>query len=129
MTDARHTLSPPPTIHVGGVSTRSADFKDIYTNNTRVGMSPWDMSLIFALAKETQPGILTTEDQAIVRMSPQQFKTFVSAISASLQAWEEVFGAISVTSPPASMEGMRDNLARMKEAVFKGTSSASAPPS
>lgn len=129
MTDVRQTHSPPHTVQIGVASGRNPDFKDIYTNSTRVGVSPWDMSITFALSKEMQPGLLTSEDQAVVRMSPQQFKTFVSAISASLQAWEEVFGAISVTSPPPSIEGIRDTIARMREAVFKGTPGASAPPS
>jgi Protein of unknown function (DUF3467) len=127
MTDVRQTNSPPHTVQISAAGGRGQDFKDIYTNNTRVGMSPWDVSITFALSKEMQLGNFVSEDQAVVRMSPQQFKTFVSAISLSLQAWEEVFGTITVTSPTPTIDGIRETLARMKEAVFRGSSSASSP--
>jgi hypothetical protein len=114
----------PQGTQTSATSIRSPDFKDIYTNATRVSLSPWDMNITFTLTKEIMPGVLVGEDQAVVRMSPQQFKIFAESLLTTMTAWEEVFGAIIPTSPSLSKETMKAGILSMKEAIYKQTSQA-----
>jgi hypothetical protein len=98
---------------------RAHDYKDIYSNNCRVGVSPWDFTVAFALAKESINGMMVAEDQSAVRMSPQQFKTFCKSIKVALEAWEHVFGEIAETSPTTDSEKMKTSLQDMKDAMYK----------
>ena len=126
MTEDKQAPNPrsPMGLQTVAAGIRSAEFRDIYSNNARVGVSPWDISITFALAKEIVPGTIIAEDQAVVRMSPQQFKTFAEAIMTTLQAWEEVFGEIKATSPPLSAAQTKQGIVNLKEAVFKEFSNA-----
>ena len=127
MADDKREINPhivPSSMQMVTQSSKSANFVDIYTNNSRVSVSPWDVSITFSLAKELMPGLLSSEDQCVIRMSPQQFKIFTNAIVTTLKAWEEVFGEITATSPLVSFEKTKAGIANLKEAVFKNVPTA-----
>jgi len=98
---------------------RSLDFKDVYSNNVRLGLTPWDFTVVFALTKEIVPGVMTAEDQVAVRMSPQQFKTVTKSLAMTMKVWEEVFGDILETSPQMSEAQMKAHVKALKDGVFK----------
>jgi Protein of unknown function (DUF3467) len=78
---------------------RSPTFASIYSNNARLGITPWDISMSFSVVEENEaykvPVLVT---QGIVRMSPQHFKAFAAAVAAALTQYEEKFGEIRL--PP-----------------------------
>lgn len=98
---------------------RSPEFRDVYSNFVRVGVSPTDINVSFSKLIEPTPGITMIEDQALVRMSPQQFKVFVDQASKMLKAWEDVFGEITHTVKPRSQESITQGILRLKEAIDK----------
>jgi len=73
-----------------------------------------------SLAKEIIPGMPPiSEDQAIIRMSPQQFKVFSQSMNSAITAWESVFGQITMNSPGIDVDKFKDGVVKMKEAVQK----------
>jgi hypothetical protein len=92
---------------------RSAEFKDIYSNNVRIAASPLDITLIFGRLTEIGGGTVL-EDLVHTRLSPYQFKILVKHVSISLEAWEEVFGNIPVTLPEIKKEAIVEALTNMK---------------
>lgn len=100
-------------------SARSADFRDIYTNSSRVGVTPWDFAITFALSKEIPGGTSINEDQATVRMSPQQFKIFTHALLSTVTVWEEVYGEIALNGPELDAEKLKVNILNLRDAAFK----------
>jgi hypothetical protein len=101
---------------------RSAEFKDIYSNFVRMGVSGSDISIIFGKLVDSPLGFNVVEDQAIIRMSPHQFKTFLSQATKTLNAWEEVFGAVNESMKSSPQEAITDGVRRLKEALDKGMS-------
>ena len=78
---------------------RSPAFTSIYSNNARLGITPWDVSMSFSLVEEDEaskvPVIVT---QGTVRMSPQHFKAFAVAAANTMAQYEDKFGEIKL--PP-----------------------------
>jgi hypothetical protein len=100
-------------------SVRNQEFRDIYSNNTRIGISPFDFSLTFSTIVEPTAGMTVIEDQVVVRMSAQQFKAFLDSASKTMTAWEEVFGSVQLTIPERSVEQITAGIRKLKEAVDK----------
>jgi|GEM_PF-4412834 len=97
-------------------SLRSAEFKDIYSNNVRIAASPLDITLIFGRLTEIGGGTVL-EDLVHTRLSPYQFKILVKQVSTSLEAWEEVFGNIPVNLPEIKKEAVVEALTNMKNSI------------
>ena len=113
---------PPQPIAAHLASVRSPDFKDIYSNNSRLSISPFDFAVTFGRITEPAMGVNVVEDEVVVRMSVQQFKTFLESSSSALAAWEEVFGEIKLTTKPhSSSKEMIEGVRRLKEMVDKGS--------
>ena len=76
--------------------TRSADYREFYSNSCNLRLSIHDLTLTFGLIKEKEPGVTVTEEQATITMSPSQFKAFLRACSETLRAHEICFGPVNV---------------------------------
>jgi hypothetical protein len=100
-------------------SIRNPAFQDIYSNNIRIGLSPSDFAITFSRLAEQSLGVTIIEDQAVVRMSTQQFKYFVDSAATMLSAWEDVFGAIPQTTKPQSIDQVRERIRKFKESLDK----------
>lgn len=59
---------------------KAPDFKDIYSNYNRIGVSPVDFNITFSKIIEPLTGMNSIEDQAVIRMSAQQFKSFLEIL-------------------------------------------------
>jgi len=73
---------------------QSEDFKNIYSNNVRIGISQWDLSITVGQIVEVQGGSSVVEEKVSVKFSPQYFKVLSSTLSAAIQQWEMIFGEI-----------------------------------
>jgi hypothetical protein len=72
---------------------QSPAHQEIYTNTSKVGLSPWDIRLVFGHIIEKN-GTQMLEDLVTVVTSPQHAKVLVSAWAKAVQSYEENFGAI-----------------------------------
>jgi len=116
MSDSKQNA--PPTI-VRTAPTRSPEFKDVYSNHSRINVSPFDFSMVYSKIVEHAPGLNAIEDQVVVRMSPQQFKIFVQTATNMLKSWEDVFGDIKSNVKSADPAKIKDSIVKLKEAVDK----------
>jgi hypothetical protein len=106
----------PPNIS-GQPYFRSAEFKDIYSNNVRMAASPFDFTMMFGRMTDIGTGVTGLEDVVHARLSPYQFKILVKNAVATLEAWEEVFGNIPVSVPEVKKETIVDGLMNMKNSI------------
>jgi hypothetical protein len=96
---------------------RTAEFKDVYSNFVRLGVSGSDINVVFGKIIEPAAGINVIEDQVMVRMSPHQFKTFLDQATKTFNAWEEVFGEVNASLKSLSQEVITNDVRRLKEAL------------
>jgi hypothetical protein len=76
---------------------RSESFASLYTNDTQVQLSPWDVRLIFGIIDRPpsadNPTIHVTA-VGEVRMSPQHAKRVATILLRQLKTYEETVGPI-----------------------------------
>lgn len=77
---------------------QAASHQAIYANATRLGVSPWDIRLVFGQVME-RDGKPLNEDAITVIMAPAQAKAFLNALTTTIQKFEEAFGEINDPSP------------------------------
>lgn len=75
---------------------RSADYTDVYANNIRAAMSPWDISLHFGRIVELASSAPLVEETTTVRVSPQTAKILATIFPLIMSQWEERFGSLSL---------------------------------
>jgi hypothetical protein len=97
---------------------RAGDFKVSYANHTRMGITQWDLHLIFGQTAEDSTGGVVVMEDTLVRFSPQYFKVFVETMTKALQQWETVFGEI----PPGlgqdfRPQGLTDAFGKLREVL------------
>ena len=74
-----------------------SNFASLYSNDTQVQVSPWDVRLIFG---EISEGPTTERPEALikctgqVRMSPQHAKKLAEILMGSLATYERTFGPL-----------------------------------
>jgi hypothetical protein len=97
----------PPQPTAPTVFPRVADpqFRDIYSNASFTGLSPFDITITFAKGT-TVADHQVQVDQVAVIMSPQHFKGFVRSLTETLKAYESVFGSLSI--PDADTKPLMD---------------------
>lgn len=87
-----------PIAMVDMATRRSADFRSIYANNTKFGLSPFEVSFIFSEITESVEGKLYVEQKVRVAMPPLQAKLLLLILAQNLQNFENQFGLINVPS-------------------------------
>jgi hypothetical protein len=102
----KSALVPPPI-------TKSENYRTIYANHTKIGITQWDFTVTFGQTTENNEGKNIIEEVISIRFSPQYFKNFANTILASVQQWEATFGEIQIGL------GQGANIAGMT-AVFEG---------
>jgi hypothetical protein len=104
--------------HTGMQFVRSPEFKDIYSNVSRVAASPFDFSINFGKSVEMPDIGNVTEELITVRFSPQQFKSMIDGLTRTLAAWERAFGEIKKTSPDHNDEAFDVLMKAMRDRAF-----------
>ena len=75
----------------------SPAFVSLYSNDTQLQMTPWDVRLIFLEITDPPTAddpVVTVKVTGEVRMSPQHAKKVVSILEAQLRRYEETIGPI-----------------------------------
>jgi len=100
--------------------TKSDHFREIYSNFSRVGLTPFDMSLAFGTIKDATPGEpMGVMAEVLIRMSPHQFKSFANSLPMIMAEWESRFGVVNL--PPqflTSPESMHAALAEAEQKIL-----------
>jgi hypothetical protein len=107
-----------PRHNAGTQAVRSPEFKDIYSNSSKVGASPFDFSIIFGRSVEVPDVGNVTEELVSVRFSPQQFKSMIDGLTRTLAAWERAFGEIKKTSSDHNDEKFDELMKTMHDKAF-----------
>jgi hypothetical protein len=74
---------------------RDPQFREIYTNASFTGLTPFDITITFSRASDFS-GQTVHLDQVAVTMSPQHFKGFCKSLNETMTAYESVFGALQI---------------------------------
>jgi hypothetical protein len=96
---------------------RAANFIDTYSNTVRIGITPFDISIIFGRISEKSIGDSAVEDIAQVRVSPHFFKNLVNSLQNTINSWESAFGTITETMPHADQSTFESATNLLKEAL------------
>jgi hypothetical protein len=92
--------------------TKAPDYKVLYSNVVRTGVSPWDVRITFGQVAETTDQTPTAEDQVTVIMAPGQAKAVLGILQTTVQGYESMFGEIKDITP--IMEKAQAELAASK---------------
>jgi Protein of unknown function (DUF3467) len=93
---------------------RGPEFKDIYSNVSRVGATPFDFSVTFGKIVEIPGATNAIEELITVRFSPQQFKSLTDGLVRMLASWERTFGEIKKTTPDHNDKIFDDLMQKMR---------------
>lgn len=70
------------------------NYQEIYSNTTKVGVSPWDLRIIYGHMVEQAPGQQVVEDLVTIVMSPQHAKVLYAHWARAIKTYEDRFGVI-----------------------------------
>jgi hypothetical protein len=101
---------------------RDPGFRDVYANVSLTGLTPYDLTLIFAKTGEFN-GQPVQNELVSVTMSPQHFKAFCRSASETLKAYEAVFGELKI--PDSDTAPVRD-ASQIETLVREGKEKAAA---
>jgi Protein of unknown function (DUF3467) len=73
---------------------RASDFRVVYANSVRLGVSPWDFSFIFGQNIIDILDDLHVEDRISVTLSPQTAKAMAEILNRHIEEYEQQFGEI-----------------------------------
>lgn len=81
---------------------KADNFRNIYANNVQISSSFMDVVMMFGQIVGLEGGILESENQARVVMSPQEAKLFTILLVQQIAAYERQFGAVKL--PPNMLQ-------------------------
>lgn len=105
--DPRIFQTPP-------VNRKSLDHKTIYSNVVRIGITPFDIKIVFGQVADSIPGdpAQQVDDLATVIMSAEEAKAMIPFLQQAVQSYEAQYGEIrDVTSLIAKIKA--DALAKV----------------
>lgn len=109
---ATHQDRTPPKI------VKADSYHTIYANYSKVGISQWDISIIFGQTVDSENDATEIEELVSVRFSPQYFKAMANSLTAALRQWESLFGELQDgPGQSANIEGMEEAFARVKDQI------------
>lgn len=73
---------------------KGQDHRVTYANSSRMGISPWDVRIIFGQVIEAANGTQVNEDQTTVVMAPALAKQVLKNLESTVAQYEELFGEI-----------------------------------
>jgi hypothetical protein len=110
-------MQAPPHQMLVAQSFQSENYRTIYSNYAKVGITQWDFTLIFGMNIEKNAQNVY-EEQVAIKFSPQYFKSLVGSLTESLRQWEQAFGEIqSGLGQSPNLQGMQKAFGDMKSAL------------
>ena len=118
---------------LGPPRVRDSTFREVYSNASFTGLSPFDITLIFSKTSD-MGGQLVNLDQVAVTLSPQHFKAFARSIQQTMEAYEQAFGVLAIpeklTAPGISVADLAQKISdAQKGSGISPSSSAKKLPS
>jgi hypothetical protein len=96
------------------------------------GLGPFDITLTFQKGSEIMPGQMAAVDLVAVVMAPQHFKAFVRSLNQTLEAYETLFGALTIpdteTTPAKTADEIVEIMKTVREKAAATSSSIEPPP-
>ena len=83
--------------------TRSPQYRSVYVNQVRAGMSTWDIQLTFGRVTEIAPGVPAVEEQFTAVMAPEYVRAVIQVLTETMRQFEEKVGPIT-RSPHGGIE-------------------------
>ncbi len=83
--------------------TRSPQYRSVYVNQVRTGMSTWDVQLTLGRITEVAPGVPAVEEQFTAVMAPEYVKAVIQVLTETVRQFEEKIGPIT-RSPQGGTE-------------------------
>jgi hypothetical protein len=93
---------------------RDDHYVDVYANQLRISLTQADFSLIFGVTEDYGPGNIGMKDRVCVRVSPTSAKFILQQLEASLAAYEEAVGPISM------LKGSENAVSSIKKHILAG---------
>ncbi len=75
-------------------SVKTGDYHTIYSNFSKIGISQWDLSVIFGQIIESSESENVAEETICIKFSPQYFKVLAESLNTAISQWESLFGVI-----------------------------------
>lgn len=113
---------------------RDQQFREIYSNSSLTGLSPFDITLTFQKTTEFVPGQIAQIDMIALILAPQHFKALVRSLNETLKAYEDSFGELTIadadTLPLRSAEQIKTQISAARERAAAATNppSSTEPP-
>jgi hypothetical protein len=85
---------------------QAPQFASLYTNDTQVQVSPWDIRLVFGMISEpatVEKPTVTVHTVGEVRMSPQHAKVVAAILVQQIKLYEESIGPIPLPSEEGAL--------------------------
>jgi len=82
---------------------RADDFRHVYSNSVRLGLTPWDIRFTFGTVEEVQPGEARNVEKITIIMSPQHAMAMLELLKANIEKWVKQ-QEMSTPQPPESDE-------------------------
>jgi hypothetical protein len=120
------TNTAPIAFSVSQTAPRSAEYRDVYANQSRMTITPSDLSITFSVLSDRGPGVLTLEDVFSVRLAPMTAKVFSLHLQAVMETYQSVLGEISI---PASVSSQIDGYKESLRGMLATQMGLSQPPS
>lgn len=79
---------------VTALGPKHPEHKEWYSNTTRIGVTPWDVHIVFGHVIEHGPAQQNIEDLVSIVMSPQHAKVLLGQWAQAIQTYEAQFGPI-----------------------------------
>lgn len=70
-------------------------YRQIYSNSTRMAVTPWDISVTFSSVSFSMTGPLPVQDEVTVVVSPQHAKVLARNWAKTIEVYEKKYGAIA----------------------------------
>jgi hypothetical protein len=93
-------VSEPQVIDINALQLQNPDnVRPVYSNNATLAIGPWDIRIIFSeVVASNLTGQVSNELRAHITMNPGHAKALISALTQTIEAYEQQFGKINLPS-------------------------------
>lgn len=93
---------------------RPDNYQTLYSNQVKIRLTAWDISLIFGKNVEFEPGKSGILELCEITLAPGQLKTLATSLVETIKAFEETFGEIKIdpafTADPGRFKNITDRI-------------------
>ena len=110
--------SPKPPMATEVPVVRSHEFRNHYSNHSKIGISQWDLSLVLGQLVDIGNNVSVVEEFAAIKFSPHHFKNLAAVMNESIDQWEKLFGSIVMgAGQQANLKGVEGAFDQIRGAI------------